>query len=226
MGFRKLVAGSLFWKRFSGSLQCGQDPWWGAWSHQCPFLLETHPFLPFQEIFVLSHPGKEDSCYGKTHNGAGIVDAHTARPLTIMCFHQKDCNFQGDNINRQARGRERRVKACSLKFQSTRKALRVINKMAEKKQLHCWGGALVCSRRDMTRGRVRSLCGRVVWWTCSAPTEYHSRAVRWPAPSRRCALKWPFRAEPVYSLTDQAAEKQHSGIVAASQTLFCSITVW
>lgn len=55
----------------------------------------------------------------------------TAHPLTIMCFHQKDCNFQGDNMNRQGEGREA-CKACSLQFQSTKKTLRVINKMAEK----------------------------------------------------------------------------------------------
>ena len=67
-------------------------------------MLEEHLFLRFQEIFVLSHPGNEDSCYGKTHNGAGIVNADTTHPLTIMCFHQKDCNFQGNNTNRQGEG--------------------------------------------------------------------------------------------------------------------------
>lgn len=66
----------------------------------------------------------------KTHNGAGIVSTDMAHPLKIMCFHQKNCNFRGDNTNR-ARAREA-CKACSLEFQSLRKALGVINKMAEK----------------------------------------------------------------------------------------------
>lgn len=76
-------------------------------------MLGKHFFLPFHEIFVLSHPGNEDSCYGKiekNHNGAGIVNTDTARPLTIMGFHQKDCNFQGDYTNRQGEGRKEHVK--------------------------------------------------------------------------------------------------------------------
>lgn len=62
------------------------------------------------------------------------MDADTAHPLTIMFFfYQKDCNFQGNNTNGKGEGEKRGHKACSLEFQSMRKALRVINKMVVEK---------------------------------------------------------------------------------------------
>lgn len=82
---------------------------------------ETSFPFPFHEIFVLSHPGNEDSCYGKierkkNHNGAGIVNTDTARPLTITGLHRKDCNFQGDHTNRGAEGRREHVKHAPAKI--------------------------------------------------------------------------------------------------------------
>lgn len=64
------------------------------------------------------------------------MNADTAHPLTIMRFHQKDCNIK-ETIQTDREREGKACKACSLEFQSTRKALRVINKMAGKKQVHC-----------------------------------------------------------------------------------------
>lgn len=81
---------------------------------------------------------------------------HSSSSDNYVFSPKKDCNFQGDNTNRQGEG-GKACKARSLEFQSTKKTLRVINKMAEKKQLHCWRGTSVCSHHDMTRERRRRL---------------------------------------------------------------------
>lgn len=81
---------------------------------------ETSFPFSFHKIFVLSHPGNEDSCYGKIernkYNGAGIVSTDTARPLTNTGLHWKDCNFQGDHTNRRAEERREHVKHALLKI--------------------------------------------------------------------------------------------------------------
>ena len=160
-------------------------------------MLEKHLFLPFQEIFVLSHPGNEDSCYGK-HTMELALWTQTQLVLWQLCVFTRKIAIFKETIQTD---REREGKACkarSLKFQSTRKTLRVINKMAEKKQLHCWRGMSVCSHHDTTRERLRRLYSRVVFWTCSAPTECHSCVGRWMCPSQHCIYccieytsKWP-----------------------------------
>ena len=110
------------------SLKRREDPWW---SSHCPFMLEKHlfPSLSRDICFVTSWQWRQ--LLWKTHNGAGIVNADTAHPLTIMYFHQKDCNIE-ETIQTDMEREGKACKACSLEFQSTRKALRVINKMAEK----------------------------------------------------------------------------------------------
>lgn len=102
-----------------------------AWSSHCPFMLETHFFLPFHAIFVLSHPGNEDSCYGK-HTMELALWKQTQLILWQLWVFTRKIAILKETIQTD---REREGKACkarSLKFQSMRKALRVINKMAEK----------------------------------------------------------------------------------------------
>lgn len=103
----------------------------GAWSSHCPFMLEKHLFLPFQGIFVLSHPGNKDCCYGKRTMELALW-TQTQLILRQLCvFTRKIAIFKETTQT----DREREGKACkarSLEFQSTRKTLRVINKMAEK----------------------------------------------------------------------------------------------
>lgn len=117
-------------------------------------MLEKHLFLPFQEIFVLSHPGNKDCCYGK-HTMELALWTQTQLILWQLCVFTRKIAIFKETIQTD---REREGKACkarSLEFQSTRETLRVINKMAEKKQLHCWRGMSVCSHHDMTREKLR-----------------------------------------------------------------------
>lgn len=95
-------------------------------------MLEKHLFLPFQEIFVLSHPGNKDCCYGK-HTMELALWTQTQLILWQLCVFTRKIAIFKETIQTD---REREGKACkvrSLEFQSTRETLRVINKMAEKK---------------------------------------------------------------------------------------------
>lgn len=88
-----------------------------AWSSHCPFMLEEHffPPNPWDICFVTSWQWRQ-LLWKKKHNGAGIVNTDTAHPLTITGFHQKDCNFQGDNTNRQGDGGKKHVKHAHSNF--------------------------------------------------------------------------------------------------------------
>ena len=92
---------------WSMRLKYRENPWWGGSLKQSLslYVRETSFSSISRDIcFVTSWQWRQ--LLWKTHNGTGIVNADTAHPLTIMCFHQKDCNFQGDNTNRQREGRK------------------------------------------------------------------------------------------------------------------------
>lgn len=87
-----------------------------AWSSHCPFMLETHLFLPFQEIFVLSHPGNEDSCYGK-HTMELALWAQSQLILWQLCvFTRKIAIFKETIPTDRGRGREKHVKHAHSNF--------------------------------------------------------------------------------------------------------------
>lgn len=98
-------------------------------------MLGKHLFLPFHEIFVLSHLGNEDSCYGKIEKKSQwswhCKHRHSSSSNNYG-FSPERLQFSRRLYKQTVRRKERACKACSLKFQSSREAPRVINKMAEK----------------------------------------------------------------------------------------------
>lgn len=98
-------------------------------SSHCLVMLQFPPRPPFHEIFVLSHPGNEDSCYGK----------HTKEPawwtqliLTITGFHQPIAIFKETmQTDKGGEGRKRALRARS-NFNQQGRALRLIRKWQKK----------------------------------------------------------------------------------------------
>lgn len=148
-------------------------------------MLEKHLFSSLSRdiCFVTSWQWRQ--LLWKTHNGAAIVNTDTAHPLIIMCFHQKDCNFQRDNTNRQGEGGEKHIKRAHSNFNQWRRPWGWLTKW-RKKQLHCWRGMSICSHHDTTRERLWRLYSRVVRWTCFVPTKCHLCKSRWTCPSQHC----------------------------------------
>lgn len=99
------------------------------WSSHSLVRLQSPPPRPFHEIFVLSHSGNEDSCYGK----------HTKEPawwmqliLTITGFHQPIAIFEETmQTDTGGEGRKRALQARA-NFNQRGRALTLINKMAGK----------------------------------------------------------------------------------------------
>lgn len=157
------------------------------------FLFEAHPFLPFQEISVLWHPGNEDSCYGRCTMEPALW-THTAHPFTIMCFHQKKIAIFKETTQkeREREGTPRTAHARSH-FNQRGRPWGWLKKWRKKTAplLRRWRRlAVTVTQPEKRPGR---LYRRVVWWTCCAPTEHHSYTGRWAAPSRRsiyCCIEY------------------------------------
>lgn len=167
-----------------------------AWRSHCPSLVEKHLLSSLSRDICFVTSWKWRQLLWKTHNGAGIVNTDTAHPLIIMCFHQKDCNFQRDNTNRQAEGGEKHIKRACSNFNQRRRPWGWLRKW-RKKQPHCQSGMSICSHHDTTRERLQRLYSHVVWWTCFVPIESHLCK---PCPSQHCIYccteytctsKWP-----------------------------------
>lgn len=86
-----------------------------VWSSHCPFMLEKHLFLPFS----LSHPGNEDSCYGK-HTMELALWMQTQLTLWQLCVFTKKIAIFKKTIQidreRGGRGRENHVKRAHSNF--------------------------------------------------------------------------------------------------------------
>lgn len=214
--FGNCCACSSFWKRLSNeTMMCEiemqrEAPWWGYSPKQS---------LSFHVAGASTSSLSRDTCFvsswqwrqllWEAHNGASIVGTHTAHPQTIMCFHQQDCNFQGDKTNRQReKGGGRDVNHAHSNFNQRGRPWGWLTKW--------WGGNALLLRRNVSlqlRRYDQRLWSRVVWRTCSVPTECHSCVGRCNESEpisqphifcyMRYASKWPRKpkcvtAEPVY----------------------------
>lgn len=123
------------------------------WSSHC---LVTLPFFFFPSFswdicFVTSWQWRQ--LLWKTHKGAGTVN--TAHPDNYG-FSPNDCNFQGDNANRQRRSGTKACATSSLKFRITNEVTWGWWTKWQKK--HCWAGMSAYCHHDTTREAGEAFC--------------------------------------------------------------------
>lgn len=126
---------------WAGGMKCRMLAGVRAWRCHCPFMWGKHLFpFPFHQIFVLSHPGNEDSCYGKIerkkkksqrsrhckHRHSSSSDNYRASPERLQ--------FSRRPYKQRGRGKERACKACACgNFNQARRPWRWLTKGRGKK---------------------------------------------------------------------------------------------
>lgn len=181
-----------------------------AWSIHCPSMLEKRLSFPFQEIFVLSHPGNKDCCYGKRTMELPLWTQTQPIRWQLCVFNRKIAIFK-ETIKTDREREEKACKARSLEFQSTRKTLRVINKMAEKNSFiveeACQFAVTMTWPENNWGGSITVLCYEHALHQLRA-----TRICRWMCPCVYCCTEYTIKND-LYTLT--IIVRVYSGLLLA-----------